>query len=132
MPTRADALALAGLAADRGTLVIFGGPDPTAPPDAYLAEPSVDRVIRASYELLGRISFFTVGEDEVRAWTIRKGTRAREAGGAIHSDIQRGFIRAEAVGSHLLLARGSLASCCRISKWATSSAARPATSRSSS
>ena len=79
--------------------------------DLGLAEPSVDRVIRASYELLGRISFFTVGEDEVRAWTIRKGTHAREAGGAIHSDIERGFIRAETVGSDLLLARGTLASC---------------------
>ena len=62
-----------------------------------LAEPSLDRVIRASYELLGLISFFTVGEDEVRAWTIRRGTRAREAAGAIHSDIERGFIRAEVV-----------------------------------
>jgi GTP-binding protein YchF len=79
--------------------------------DLGLSEPSVDRVIRASYELLGQISFFTVGEDEVRAWTIRKGTRAREAGGAIHSDIERGFIRAETVASDLLLTRGSLASC---------------------
>ncbi len=79
--------------------------------DLGLGEPSVDRVIRASYDLLGRISFFTVGEDEVRAWTIRRGTSAREAGGAIHSDIERGFIRAETVGSDLLLARGSLAGC---------------------
>ena len=66
-------------------------------PTLGLAEPSLDRVIRASYELLGLISFFTVGEDEVRAWTIRRGTRAREAAGAIHSDIERGFIRAEVV-----------------------------------
>jgi len=62
-----------------------------------LAEPSVARVIRASYELLGLLSFFTVGEDEVRAWTVRRGTHAREAAGTIHSDIERGFIRAEVV-----------------------------------
>ena len=52
---------------------------------------------RASYDLLGLISFFTVGEDEVRAWTIRRGTPARGAAGTIHSDIERGFIRAEVV-----------------------------------
>jgi GTP-binding protein YchF len=65
--------------------------------DLGLSEPSLDRVNRASYELLGLIAFFTVGEDEVRAWTIRRGTRAREAAGTIHSDIERGFIRAEIV-----------------------------------
>jgi len=79
--------------------------------DLGLEEPSIDRVIRASYELLGRISFFTVGEDEVRAWTIRRNTAAREAAGAIHSDIERGFIRAEVVAWDLLLERGSLATC---------------------
>jgi len=79
--------------------------------DLGLAEPSVDRVIRASYDLLGRISFFTVGEDEVRAWTIRRHTSARLAAGAIHSDIERGFIRAEVVSCDLLLERGSLAAC---------------------
>jgi ribosome-binding ATPase len=79
--------------------------------DLGLSEPSVDRVIRASYELLGRISFFTVGEDEVRAWTIRRRTTARAAAGAIHSDIERGFIRAEVVAWDLLLERGSLAAC---------------------
>ena len=63
--------------------------------DLGLSAPSLDRVTRASYDLLGVISFFTVGEDEVRAWTIRRGTKAREAAGAIHSDIERGFIRAE-------------------------------------
>ena len=76
-----------------------------------LDEPSVDRVIRASYELLGLISFFTVGEDEVRAWTIRRGTVARAAAGAIHSDLERGFIRAEVVGWEDLLRLGSLAAC---------------------
>ncbi len=79
--------------------------------DLGLEEPSVDRIIRASYELLGRISFFTVGEDEVRAWTIRDHTAAREAAGAIHSDIERGFIRAEVVAWDRLLERGSLAAC---------------------
>jgi ribosome-binding ATPase len=76
-----------------------------------LAEPSLDRVIRASYRLLGLLSFFTVGEDEVRAWTLRRGTRAREAAGTIHSDIERGFIRAEVVGWEDLVRLGSLAAC---------------------
>jgi GTP-binding protein YchF len=76
-----------------------------------LAEPSLDRIIRASYHLLGLLSFFTVGEDEVRAWTLRRGTRAREAAGAIHSDIERGFIRAEVVGCEDLVRLGSLAAC---------------------
>jgi GTP-binding protein YchF len=76
-----------------------------------LAEPSVARVIRASYELLGLLSFFTVGEDEVRAWTLRRGTHAREAAGTIHSDLERGFIRAEVVGWEELVKLGSLAAC---------------------
>jgi len=79
--------------------------------DLGLEESSLDRVLRASYQLLGLISFFTVGEDEVRAWTIRSGTRAREAGGAIHSDIARGFIRAEVVAWDVLLEAGSMAAC---------------------
>lgn len=74
-----------------------------------LAEPSLDRVIRASYHLLGLISFFTVGEDEVRAWTLRRGARARDAAGAIHSDIERGFIRAEIVSYDDLTRAGSYA-----------------------
>lgn len=79
--------------------------------DLGLAEPSIDRLTRASYELLGVISFFTVGDDEVRAWTIRRGAVAREAAGSIHSDLERGFIRAEIVGSEDLLRLGSLAAC---------------------
>ena len=79
--------------------------------DLGLEEPSLDRVIRASYRLLGLISFFTVGDDEVRAWTVRLGTVARQAGGAIHSDIERGFIRAEVTPWEDLLELGSLASC---------------------
>ncbi len=60
-----------------------------------LEESGLDRLARAAYERLGLISFFTVGEDEVRAWTIRRGATARQAAGKIHSDIERGFIRAE-------------------------------------
>ena len=63
--------------------------------DLGLSEPALARFIRTAYRLLNLISFFTVGEDEVRAWTIRRGTRARPAAGRIHSDLERGFIRAE-------------------------------------
>jgi ribosome-binding ATPase len=79
--------------------------------DLGLRQSGLDRVIRAAYELLGYISFFTVGEDECRAWSIPRATIAQEAAGAIHSDIQRGFIRAEVVPCDRLLARGSLAAC---------------------
>ena len=79
--------------------------------DLGIAEPGLDRVIRSSYELLGLLSFLTVGEDECRAWTIRKGTRAHLAAGVIHSDIERGFIRAEVVAFDDLVAAGSLAAC---------------------
>ncbi len=79
--------------------------------DLGLAEPSLDRIIRASYELLGLASFFTVGEDEVRAWTVRKGTTARTAAGVIHSDLERGFIRAEVVRWDDLVRLRSLAAC---------------------
>lgn len=79
--------------------------------DLGLEESSTTRLVQASYELLGLISFFTVGEDEVKAWTIRRGTRAREAAGKIHSDIERGFIRAEVVGWKDLLDLGSMSSC---------------------
>jgi ribosome-binding ATPase YchF (GTP1/OBG family) len=77
--------------------------------DMGLSESGLDRVIRASYDLLGYMSFFTVGEDECRAWSIRRGTIALEAAGEIHSDIQRGFIRAEVVGYDPFIASGSLA-----------------------
>jgi GTP-binding protein YchF len=79
--------------------------------DLGLTESGLDRVIRASYDLLGYISFFTVGEDENRAWSIPRGTQAQLAAGEIHSDIQRGFIRAEVVSCKALLQRGSLAAC---------------------
>jgi len=79
--------------------------------DLGLKESGLDRVIRASYDLLGYISFFTVGEDENRAWSIPRGTNAQNAAGEIHSDIQRGFIRAEVCRYDQLLARGSIAAC---------------------
>lgn len=60
-------------------------------------KPALNKVIESSYKLLGVISFFTVGEDEVRAWTIKNGSNAKEAAGKIHSDIEKGFIRAEVV-----------------------------------
>ena len=74
-----------------------------------LAESAIFRLIRASYQLLGLISFFTVGEDECRAWTIRAGTTALEAAGEIHTDLERGFIRAEVVKYDDLAAAGGLA-----------------------
>ena len=79
--------------------------------DLGLKESGLDRVIRASYDLLGYISFFTVGEDENRAWSIPRNTAAQLAAGEIHSDIQRGFIRAEVCRYEHLLSRGSLAAC---------------------
>jgi ribosome-binding ATPase len=79
--------------------------------DLGLTESGLDRVIAATYDLLGYMSFFTVGEDECRAWSIPRGTIAHVAAGEIHSDIARGFIRAEVVGYDPLVARGSLAAC---------------------
>jgi ribosome-binding ATPase len=83
---------------------------------AFLAEIGIDesaraRFIRASYRLLNLISFLTAGADEVRAWTITKGTHARKAAGKIHSDIERGFIRAEVVAYEDFIACGSEAKC---------------------
>ncbi len=79
--------------------------------DLGLAEPGVNRVIRTTYDLLGYVSFLTAGEDECRAWSIPRGTHAQLAAGEIHSDIARGFIRAEVVRFEHLVARGSLAAC---------------------
>jgi ribosome-binding ATPase YchF (GTP1/OBG family) len=76
-----------------------------------LTESGLVRLIRNTYELLGMISFFTVGEDECRAWSIPRDTPAVLAAGEIHSDISRGFIRAEVVRYEHLLARGSLTAC---------------------
>ena len=74
-----------------------------------LKEPGLHRLIRATYDLLGLISFFTAGEPEVRAWTIRRGTNAVKAAGVIHTDIEKNFIRAEIVSCADLLAAGSVA-----------------------
>jgi hypothetical protein len=79
--------------------------------DLGLSASGLDRVIRASYELLGYISFFTVGEDECRAWSIPRGTVAQAAAGEIHTDLSRGFIRAEVVAYDHLVARGSMGAC---------------------
>jgi GTP-binding protein YchF len=77
--------------------------------DLGIAEPSRGRVIRLTYELLGLFSFYTAGDDECRAWTLRTGSTAVEAAGAIHSDLARGFIRAEVISVEDLLDAGSLA-----------------------
>jgi len=74
-----------------------------------IGDSAMDRMIRLSYEVMGLMSFFTVGSDEVRAWTLRRGTPAVEAAGAIHSDIQKGFIRAEVISYEDLTAAGSTA-----------------------
>jgi len=73
-----------------------------------LEESGLDKVIKSSYDLLGLMSFLTAGEPEVRAWTIKKGTKAPEAAGKIHSDIQRGFIKAEVVSYSDLMKEGSM------------------------
>ncbi len=76
--------------------------------DLGLSESGLDKLIRASYSLLGLISFLTTGEDETRAWTIKKGTKAPQAAGKIHTDFERGFIRAEVVNYKDLVENGSM------------------------
>ena len=73
-----------------------------------LEESGLDKVIKKSYDLLGLMSFLTAGEPEVRAWTIKKGTKAPQAAGKIHSDIERGFIKAEVVSFKDLVEQGSM------------------------
>ena len=75
--------------------------------DLGLEESGLNRLIRAGYDLLGLMTFFTAGEPEVRCWTIRKGTKAPQAAGVIHSDIERGFIRAEVISFEELIKLGS-------------------------
>ena len=77
--------------------------------DLGVEQSGLDRLIQCSYELLGLISFLTYGKDECRAWTIRKGTKAPQAAGKIHSDIERGFIRAETINFDEMMACGSVA-----------------------
>ncbi len=76
-----------------------------------MEEPGLNVVIREGYKLLDLITFFTAGEQEARAWTIRKGTRAPQAAGKIHSDIERGFIRAEVIKYEDLIREGSMQAC---------------------
>jgi len=79
--------------------------------DAGLEEPGVSKLIRSAYSMLNLVSFFTVGPKEIRAWTIRKGALAPEAAGAIHSDLQRGFIRAEVMKYKDFITLGSEQAC---------------------
>ena len=77
--------------------------------DLGVTSSGLDKLVAASYSLLGLISFLTAGEDECRAWTIKKGTKAPQAAGKIHTDFERGFIKAEVVNYQDLLDNGSLA-----------------------
>ena len=76
-----------------------------------IGQSGLDRLITASYKLLGLISFLTAGEDECRAWTITQGTKAPQAAGKIHTDFEKGFIRAEIVPFDTLAELGSMAAC---------------------
>lgn len=79
--------------------------------DLGIAEPAMHKLIRKSYELLGLISFFTIGDKECRAWTIRQGSNAHIAAGVIHSDLEKGFIRAETIPYDAFIIHKSLANC---------------------
>lgn len=79
--------------------------------DAGLEEPGVNRLVRSAYSMLNLISFFTMGPKEIRAWTVRRGALAPEAAGAIHSDLQRGFIRAEVIKYDDMVRLGSEHAC---------------------
>ncbi|MGW8266032.1 MAG: DUF933 domain-containing protein [Longimicrobiales bacterium] len=111
LAARIQALGAAGLVLSASVEAEIAGLEPEEQAefleDLGLAESALSRFIRAAYGLLDLISFFTVGEDEVRAWTIRKGTNARKAAGKIHSDLERGFIRAEVIPYEFFLAHGS-------------------------
>jgi ribosome-binding ATPase YchF (GTP1/OBG family) len=74
-----------------------------------IEELGLSRLISTSYDVLGLQSFFTVGEDEVRAWTVRRGALAPEAAGVIHTDLEKGFIRAEVIGYDDMIEVGTLA-----------------------
>jgi hypothetical protein len=79
--------------------------------DAGLQEPGVDKMVRAAYKMLNLQTFFTVGPMEIRAWTIKKGMTAPQAAGVIHSDLERGFIRAEVMKYHDFVTLGSEHAC---------------------
>jgi ribosome-binding ATPase YchF (GTP1/OBG family) len=77
--------------------------------DLGISESSLDKLVRSSYKVLGLISFLTTGSDEVRAWTIKEGSAAPTAASAIHSDIERGFIRAQTISFEKFIEMGSFA-----------------------
>jgi hypothetical protein len=108
---RIEAIGAAGLALSASVEAEIAGLPPEDQAafldDLGLRESALARFIRTAYGLLDLISFFTVGHDEVRAWTIHRGTRARQAAGRIHSDLERGFIRAEVTPYDTFIAYGS-------------------------
>ena len=75
--------------------------------DIFLEEPGVAKLIRTAYDLLDLQTYFTAGEKEVRAWTVKKGATAPQAAGVIHTDFEKGFIRAEVIGYHDYVEFGS-------------------------
>ncbi len=111
LTTRVEQLQAAGLTLSASVESDIASMDPEDQADFLsdlgLSESAIARFIRAAYGLLDLISFFTVGEDEVRAWTIRRGTKSRPAAGKIHSDLERGFIRAEVTPYDLFMEYGS-------------------------
>ena len=111
LAARIEELGAAGLALSASVEAEIAGLDPADQAafleDLGLSESALARFIRTAYGLLDLISFFTVGDDEVRAWTIRRGTRARAAAGRVHSDLERGFIRAEVIPFDVFMEYGS-------------------------
>lgn len=111
LEARIGELSAAGLALSASVEAEIAGLEPEDQAEFLaelgLKEPTLSRFIRTAYSLLDLISFFTVGDDEVRAWTIRRGTNARKAAGKIHSDLERGFIRAEVTPFAVFMEHGS-------------------------
>jgi len=111
LEVRIEELGAAGLALSASVEAAISEMDPDDQTafleDMGLTESALDRFVRTAYGLLDLIAFFTVGEDEVRAWTIRRGTAARQAAGRIHSDLERGFIRAEVTPYETFMEFGS-------------------------
>jgi GTP-binding protein YchF len=109
--TRLTALSAAGLVLSASVEAEIAALEPDEQAaflaDLGVTEPALSRFIRSAYGLLDLISFFTVGPDEVRAWPIRRGTHARQAAGVIHSDLERGFIRAEVIPYETFMKYGS-------------------------
>ena len=85
--------------------------------DMGIDEPGLDKLIRSSYSLLDLISFLTTGEDETRAWTIKRGTLAPQAAGRIHSDFEKGFVRAETISYDKLMEVGGKISAAKEKGW---------------